>query len=380
MNFLVINSGSSSLKYKLFDMKTEGSLFSGHIDGIGVENCVFRVNFGSKKYERKMLVEDHVDALMLALKSLKDFGCIKGYSEISAIGHRVVHGGDFFHGPVLIDSQVIRRIGQLSEIAPLHNPPNLAGILACKKLLPRTPQVACFDTAFHQSMSEENYLYGLPYDFYKKYRIRKYGFHGLSHKHVSSQAYNLLGKKEARVITCHLGNGASIAAIKSGKSVCTSMGFTGSIDPAIILYLYLHKEHSVRKINDILNKQSGLLGLSGITRDVRDLHKLSIKGNEMAKRALAVFANRVAFYIGGYAALLGGVDAIAFTAGIGEGAWYLRREILKDLGYLGVKLDLKANRQGNIIISAPDSKVRVYIIPSNEELEMAREIRFVLKK
>jgi acetate kinase len=391
MKVLVLNSGSSSLKYRLFDMQREQAVISGHVDGIGSKDCVIKITAGSRRYEKKFFVLDHVDALMLGLKSLKDFSCIKDFSEISAVGHRVVHGGDFFQGPVLINEQVIRRIKKLCELAPLHNPSNLAGILACKKILPKAPQVACFDTAFHQTMEEENFLYGLPYEFYTKLKIRKYGFHGLSHRYVSEMAYRLLGRREGKVITCHLGNGASITAVKNGRSICTSMGFTpleglvmgtrsGSIDPAILVYLQAHKEHSVKKINDLLNKQSGLLGLSGISRDVRELRKLSVDGNRAARRALDVFSNRVTFYVGGYAALLGGVDAVVFTAGIGEGAWYLRKDILLCLDYLGVKLDPKANRKGDVIISSSDSKVKVYVIPTNEEIEIARETVSVVRR
>ncbi|MFH0870602.1 MAG: acetate kinase [archaeon] len=399
MKILVLNSGSSSLKYKLIDMLDEKVLFSGHVDGMGLSRCLVKFDFKEKKghkiinrhEEQKQAVQDHVDAVMLALKSLRSHGIIADYSDITAIGHRVVHGGENHSKPVLIDDDIVKSIKDLCELAPLHNPANLAGIMACRKMLPAIPQVAVFDTAFHQTMAPENYLYGMPLEFYRKYKIRKYGFHGPSHKYVSEQAAKLLRKNDARVITCHLGNGASITAIKGGKSVVTSMGFTpleglvmgtrsGSIDPAVPLYLCQYKGYSARGIDSILNKKSGLFGLSGVTPDVRDLHKMAVRGHKKAKLALDIFANRVAFYIGGYAALLNGVDAIVFTGGIGEHGWFMRKPICSYLTHMGVRIDEKANKRSDIIISSALSKIKVFVIPTNEELEIARETRAVLKR
>ncbi len=386
MKILVLNSGSSSLRYKFFDMNIEKSLISGHVDGIGLPRCVVRIKVNDKEKEKKVLVKDHVDAVMLALKSLKENNVIKDYFEINAVGHRVVHGGEHYSQPTLINDKVIRTIKELFDIAPLHNPPNLAGILACKKMLSKTPQIAVFDTAFHQSLSPEAYLYGLPYELYEKYKIRKYGFHGTSHKYVSEQAIKLLGKNDSKIITCHLGNGVSFAAVLNGKSVDTTMGFTpldglimgtrtGSIDPAIPIYLIKDKGMKANDVDNMLNKKSGLLGISGLTRDMRDLHKASLKGNKRAKLALQLFARRAAFYIGGYIALLRGLDALVFTAGIGEGAGFMRRDICKYLEPLGIELNDKLNKTNEIIISKPGARIKIYVIPTNEELQIARETR-----
>jgi len=390
MKILVLNSGSSSLKYKLFDMHEEKPLLSGEIDGIGLDRCVFRIEYyedgKEKKDQEKLLVNDHVDAVMLALKSLKQKKVIKEYSEITGTGHRVVHGGEHYSKPILIDRKVINTIRDMYDMAPLHNPHNLAGILACRKMLSQTPQVAVFDTAFHQTLAPQAYLYALPYELYKKHKIRRYGFHGTSHKYVSEQAIKLLGKKESRIITCHLGNGASLAAVKNNESVDTSMGFTpleglimgtrtGSIDPAIPIYLIRDKGMKPGQVDNLLNKESGLMGVSGITRDVRDLHKAALKGNKRAELALQMFARRAAFYIGGYIALLGGLDALVFTAGIGEGAWFVRRDICKYFEHLGIKIDVEANKKDNTIISKPSSKIKVFVIPTNEELQIARETK-----
>ncbi|MBU1198477.1 MAG: acetate kinase [Nanoarchaeota archaeon] len=391
MKILVLNSGSSSLKYKLFDMNSEKELISGHVDGIGLDRCVIKIKYAKGVDEEKVLVKDHVDAVMLALKSLKDKKIIRDYSEINAIGHRVVHGGENYSDPVIIDSKVIHTIKELFDLAPLHNPPNLAGILACRKMLPKISQVAVFDTAFHQSLPKEAYLYGLPYELYEKFKIRKYGFHGTSHKYVAKQAINLLGIKNSRIITCHLGNGCSLAAVLNGKSIETSMGLTpleglimgtraGSLDPAIPVFLIKDKGFKPDEVDKLMNKNSGLLGISGLTSDLRDLHKANLKGNKKADLALQMFAHRTAFYIGGYMAILGGLDALVFTAGIGEGAWHMRRRICNYLESLGIELDLKLNRKGGVLISKPDSKVKVYVIPTNEELQIARETKEVVGK
>jgi len=391
MKILVLNSGSSSLKYKLFNTETEKALLSGHVDGIGLDRCFVKLAVGDKEEEKKVLVKDHVDAVMLALKSLRDKGVIQKYSEIDAVGHRVVHGGEYYSQPTIIDEKVIRRVKQLFDLAPLHNPPNLAGILACRKMLPKIPQIAVFDTAFHQTMPPKAYLYALPYELYEKYKIRKYGFHGTSHKFISHQAIKLLGKKESRIITCHLGNGASLAAVLNGKSIDTTMGFTpmdglvmgtraGEMDSDIPLYLIKEKGYKIKEMEEILNKKSGLLGISGLTQDVRDLRKASLNGNKRAELALSLFAHRVAFFIGGYMALLKGLDALVFSAGIGEHAWHVRRDICKYLEPLGVELDLELNKKNQLLVSKPSSKVKIYIIPTNEELQIARETKELVMK
>jgi acetate kinase len=392
MKILVLNSGSSSLKYKFFDMSTEKALISGHVDGIGLDRCFVKIKIDDNEEEKKELVKDHVDAVILALKSLKQKKIIKNYDEIDAIGHRVVHGGEKYSQPTLIDEKVIREIEMLFDLAPLHNPPNLAGILACRKMLPKTPQIAVFDTAFHQTMPPEAYLYGLPYDLYEKYKIRKYGFHGTSHKYISEQAMRLLGKRESRIITCHLGNGSSLAAIRNGKSIDTTMGFTpmdglvmgtrvGEMDSDIPLYLIRDKGFKLSEVEEILNKKSGLLGISGLTQDVRDLRKASLKGDKRAKLALSLFAFRTAFFIGGYIAILGGLDALVFSAGIGEHAWHVRRDVCRYLSSFGIELDEKLNKANQaVIVSKPTSKVKVYVIPTNEELQIAKEAEELIKK
>jgi acetate kinase len=391
MKILVFNSGSSSLKYKLFDMDAEKVLISGHIDGIGLARCDVKISYGAEYDEKKELVKDHVDAVLLALKSLKEKKIISSYSEINAVAHRVVHGGEHYSNPTIINEKVIRTIKSLFDIAPLHNPPNLAGIVACRKILPKTPQIAVFDTAFHQTMPPEAYLYGLPYELYEKYRIRKYGFHGTSHKYVAHQAIKLLGKSDTKIITCHLGNGASLAAIRNGKSIDTTMGFTpvdglvmgtrvGEMDPDIPLYLIRDKGFKLKEVEEMMNKKGGLLGISGITQDVRDLWKAGLRGNKRARLALSLFAFRTAFFIGGYVALLGGLDALVFSAGIGEHAWHVRRDICKHLSSFGVELDNKLNKKNSIIVSKPGSEVKIYIIPTNEELQIARETKELIKR
>jgi len=391
LKILVLNSGSSSLKYKLFDMAKEEVLFSGHVDGIGLERCALKTKCKGVSDEKGVKVVDHVDAVMMALKSLKTSGVIADYSEIKAVGHRVVHGGEYYSKPTLINDSVIKRVKELIELAPLHNPANLAGILACEKMLPKIPQIAIFDTAFHQTMAPENYLYPLPYELYSKDKIRRYGFHGPSHKYISEQAAKLLGKKETKIITCHLGNGCSVAAIRNGKSVITSMGFTpleglmmgtrsGNIDPAIFFYLCHEKGMTSRQVEDLLNKESGLLGVSGVTSDMRDLHKVAVRGNKRAKLAIEMFSSRIAFYIAGYTSSLEGVDCIVFTAGIGENAAFVRKHVCGMLSHLGLAIDSKANKRNSAIISTANSKIKVYVIPTNEELEMARETEEIIKR
>jgi acetate kinase len=391
LKILVINAGSSSLKYQFFDMQNETAQLSGHIDGISLDRCVIKIKHSAYTIEVKQKISDHVDAVMFALKSLKNYGVLRSFEEISAIGHRVVHGGEYYSGPVVINELVVRRIKELSDLAPLHNPPSIAGILACRRMLPKVPQVAVFDTAFHQTMPKENYLYALPYEYYSKYKIRRYGFHGTSHQYVARQAQKLFGKKDSKIITCHLGNGDSITAVKNGKSFMTSMGFTpleglimgtrsGDIDPAILFHLNSYAKMKMPQLNELLNKKSGLLGISGSTSDVRDLRKKELAGDSRARLALDMFVKRIAFYIAGYTALMDGVDAIVFTAGIGEGGWFIRNRILNNLSFMGVRYDAKANRKNHAIISSNDSKVKVFVIPTNEELQIARETKELLKR
>ena len=386
MIILVLNAGSSSLKYQVFNMSTQAVLLKGHVDGIGLSTCQISYGVDSDIVYRKISVKTHLAAVKLALASVEQ---IIPLSKIVAIGHRVVHGGELYKSAVKINASVIKNIDKLSELAPLHNPHNLSGIRACKKLLPRIPQVAVFDTAFHQTIPQKAYLYGIPFEYYKKYGIRKYGFHGTSHKYVMLEAKELLHKSKVNLITCHLGNGASITAIKNNKSVETSMGFTplqgllmgtrsGDLDPAIIPFLVKKEHKSVDEIITILNKKSGLAGINGVS-DVRTIHEHAVRGDKQASLALKMFAHRVYEYIGAYVAVLGNVDAIVFTGGIGEGAFYLRTLICRHLDFLGVKLSGKKNLKGEVTISKIISKVKVFVIPTNEELMIAKETKKVLK-
>ncbi len=381
MNILVLNSGSSSLKYQLINMNTNKLVLKGHIDGIGLKTCKFEFASRKNKISKELKVKNHNQAVKLAIESLK------GY-DLKAIGHRVVHGGELYSDAVLINKKVISAINNLSELAPLHNPPNLAGIKACKKLFPNLPQVAVFDTAFHQTIPKKAYLYGLPIEYYKKFGIRKYGFHGTSHKYVMLEAQKKLKKKSVNLITCHLGNGSSIAAIERNKSIDTSMGFTplqglimgtrsGDIDPAIVSFLMTKLRKRPGDIIQILNKKSGLLGISGYS-DVRTIHSKTSR-NKSCRLALDMFAYRVTEYIGSYFGVMKRVDAIVFTAGIGEGAYFLREKICKPLMNLGVKLDKVKNKKGAGIISARDSDIKVFVIPTNEELMIAQETLELVK-
>lgn len=391
MKILVINSGSSSLKYQLIDTENEIVLAKGLCDRIGIDNSVLKhTKMGSDTVVIEKEMKDHRDAIKEVISTLTDenLGVISDMSEISAVGHRVVHGGEKFHDSVIIDDDVIKGIKDCVELAPLHNPPNIIGIEACRHLMPDVPMVAVFDTAFHQTMPEYAYLYALPYDFYKKYGIRKYGFHGTSHKYVAQRAAEMLNKplEELKLISCHLGNGASVCAIKYGKSVDTSMGFTplaglamgtrsGSVDPAVVSFL-MDKEHlTIQQVNEYLNKKSGVLGISGVSSDFRDLHEAADKGNERAKLAIDIFCYRVKKYIAEYSAVTEGIDAVIFTAGIGENNDVVRAKVVDGLQYLGISIDAEKNKTKGkeIDISAPDAKVRTLIIPTNEELAIARE-------
>lgn len=392
MKILVINCGSSSLKFQLIDSESENCLAKGLCERIGIEGSMITyAPEGGEKEKNVTPMPDHTEAIRLVLEALTNAktGVVKSLDEIGAVGHRVVHGGEKFAESVVINDEVMRAIEECNDLAPLHNPANLIGINACKKLMPNTPMVAVFDTAFHQTMPEEAYMYGLPYEYYKKYKIRRYGFHGTSHSYVSRRAADVLGKKyeNLKIVVCHLGNGASVSAVKNGKCIDTSMGLTplqglimgtrsGDIDPAIIEFL-AHKENKgIDDIMTVLNKKSGVLGLSdNLSSDFRDLEEGYHKGDENAIRALKTYCYNVAKYIGAYAAAMNGVDVICFTAGVGENASIVRTFVCEYLGYLGVNIDQTANgkRGEDIVISTGDSKTTVMVIPTNEELAIARE-------
>jgi len=390
MKVLVINAGSSSLKYQLLDMDTESVLAKGLAERIGIDGSnVTYQPAGEEKIKIEEPLKDHKDALDIIIKKLVDpeVGVIESVDEIDAVGHRTVHGGEEFANSVVIDDNVIEKMKECSELAPLHNPANLIGIDAMQQLLPGVPEVAVFDTAFHQTMPEYAYIYALPYELYTDHHIRKYGFHGTSHHFVSIEAAKLLGKpvEDLKIITCHLGNGGSITAIDGGKSVDTSMGFTplagiemgtrsGDVDPSILIYLQ-GKGYSVDEVNDLLNKQSGALGVSGVSSDFRDIEDAAAEGNKRAKLALDIFDYRVRCTIGAYVAAMDGVDAIVFTGGVGENSPSNRENICKGLSYLGITIDPEKNkvRGKNQIITTPDSKVTVMVVPTNEELMIARD-------
>lgn len=378
MLILVINSGSSSIKYQLFDMRKDLLLCKGVVERIGQRGCELSHQISGKEpFLIKAKTKNHQVAIQIAMDALtsSEHGAIKSIQEIVAIGHRVVHGGEEFKESTLINERVIERIEHFSELAPLHNPPALLGIKACKKLLPNLPQVAVFDTAFHQTMPDYAYLYALPYELYQKYGIRRYGFHGTSHKYVAIQASKILNRplEQLKLITCHLGNGCSITAIEHGKSIDTSMGFTpleglvmgtrsGDIDPAIVFYLMKKEKLSADKISDLLNKESGLLGMSGISNDMRDIFKAVESGDARAQTAIDVFVHRIKKYIGAYIAVMNGVDAIVFTAGIGENQPRIRQRVCRELSSL-----------------INESKSKVFVIPTNEELMIAQDTERIAK-
>lgn len=398
MNVLVINCGSSSLKYQFIDMTTEHVLAKGLVERIGISGSVLtHQTTGKEKVKIEQPMSDHKVALKLVLDALmdKNYGAIGDINEISAVGHRVVHGGEAFAKSAIIDENVLKAIEDCIELAPLHNPPNLIGINACREILPNVPMVAVFDTAFHQTMPKSSYLYGLPYEYYEKYKIRRYGFHGTSHMYVAQRAAQILGKKleELNIITCHLGNGASVTAVEKGVSVDTSMGFTpleglsmgtrcGDIDPAIVTFLMEKENLNPSQINDVLNKKSGVLGLSEVSSDFRDIEKEAEKGNENASIALETYYKRVKKYIGAYMAEMGYVDAIVFTAGLGENSKDARLEICSGMEKIGISIDKTLNdiRGEERVISANDSKVKVLIVPTNEELMIARDTVNLIKK
>ena len=385
MKTLVINCGSSSLKYQLIDMATEDCMVQGLVERIGIEGSILTQKVeGKDKYVINSDIKDHKEAIRLVLEALVDpvHGVIKSMDEISAVGHRVVHGGEKYSDSVLINDEVLQSIKDCIVLAPLHNPPNVIGIEACKELMPNTPMVAVFDTAFHQTMPKHAYICPLPYELYEKYGVRKYGFHGTSHKYVSNKVAEAMGKdiKGLKIITCHLGNGCSLAAVKNGKSIDTSMGFTplagvmmgtrsGSIDPSVISFLIEQHGYTIEEIDELLNKKSGVLGISGVSSDFRDVLAAGEAGNERAKLALEIFYYKVRTQIAAYAGAMGGVDVIVFTAGIGENSSITRREILRGLEFFGFTInDEKNELRGHIQeISNEDSKVKVYVVPTNEE-------------
>ncbi|KML42799.1 MULTISPECIES: acetate kinase [Bacillaceae] len=386
---IAINAGSSSLKFQLFDMPSEDVITKGLIERIGLDNAVFNISVNGEKIKEVTDIPDHAVAVKILLDKLTNLGIIKSLDEIEGIGHRVVHGGEAFNDSVVITDDVLAKIDELSELAPLHNPANITGIKAFQQVLPNVPAVAVFDTAFHQTMPESSFLYSLPYEYYEKYGIRKYGFHGTSHKYVSERAAEMLGRPldQLRLISCHLGNGASITAIEGGKSIDTSMGFTplagvtmgtrsGNLDPALIPFIMEKTGLNADEVLDVLNKKSGMLGVSGFSSDLRDIEIQAVEGNERAELALEVFANRIHKYIGSYASRMYGVDAIIFTAGIGENSDVIRERVLQGLEFMGVYWDPALNkvRGEEAFINYPHSPVKVMIIPTNEEVMIARDV------
>lgn len=390
MKVLVINAGSSSLKYQLIDMDTVTVLAKGLCERIGIDGSNLQhknlVKGISEKVESPM--SSHADGIKLVIDALTDaeYGVISSMSEIGAVGHRVVHGGEYFADSFIIDGKVKEALEMCTPLAPLHNPPNITGIEACEKLMPGVPQVAVFDTAFHQTVPQKAYMYALPYELYEKHKIRKYGFHGTSHKYVAQEAAKMLGKpaEELKIITCHLGNGSSISAVDGGKCVDTSMGFTpldgvvmgtrtGSMDPAVVTFLMENEKLDVKGVDALMNKKSGVLGVSGISSDFRDLSAAAAEGNERAKLALDMFTYTVKKRIGAGSAAMGGVDAVVFTAGVGENDSATRAAVVEGLEYMGIKIDAEKNKvRGEACdISASDARVKTLVIPTNEELMIA---------
>lgn len=398
MKVIVINCGSSSLKYQLLDMRTEELLAKGLVDRIGIDGSKLTHEIPNKEKEIiKVPMKNHTDALKHVLDALvdKNYGAIADLSEIDAAGHRVVHAGEKFSGSVLITDAVMDALTECIDLAPLHNPPNIMGIRAIQELLPSIENVGVFDTAFHQTMPKKAYIYPLPYEYYEKYALRRYGFHGTSHKYVAQRAAEIIGKdyNKMKIVTCHLGNGASITAIENGISIDTSMGFTpleglvmgtrcGDIDPAIVTFLMEKEGLSISDMNNILNKKSGVLGISGVSSDFRDIETAAEGNNERAQLALDIFRMRVKGYIARYAAMLGGVDAVVFTAGLGENSKACRKAICSNLEFMGIEIDDKANdvRSKETIISKENSKVKVLVVPTNEELMIARDTKDIIEK
>ena len=396
MNVLVINCGSSSLKYQLIDSETEAVLAKGLCERIGIDGRLVYQKAGNDKEITEASMPTHKEAIQMVLEALTNekTGAIKSLDEVNAIGHRIVHGGEKFASSAIITDEMIKAVEECNDLAPLHNPANLIGIRVCSELMPNVPQVGVFDTAFHQTMPAKAYLYGLPIEYYKNYKVRRYGFHGTSHSFVSERAVEFLGldKDNSKVIVCHLGNGSSISAVQNGKCVDTTMGLTplegvvmgtrsGSIDPAIVEYIAKKENLDLAGVMNVLNKKSGLQGMSGVSSDMRDLRAAAAEGNEDAKNAIEVLCYGIAKYVGGYVAAMNGVDAIVFTAGIGENVGMIREKVCSYLGYLGVTIDAKANEAmgEEVVISGADSKVKVAVIPTNEELAICRDTVALVK-
>ena len=397
MNILVINCGSSSLKYQLINAETESVLAKGLCERIGIDGRLVYSPAGGEKEVSDLAMPTHTEAIQFVLDALTNekTGVIKSLDEVGAVGHRLVHGGEKFACSVVITDEVIKAVEECNDLAPLHNPANLIGVEACQKCMPGVPMVGVFDTAFHQTMPKEAYMYALPYEYYEKYKVRRYGFHGTSHSFVSKRTAEFLGKdiKDMKIIVCHLGNGSSISAVKGGESIDTSMGLTplegvpmgtrsGDIDPAILEFLAKKEDKDIFQLVNILNKKSGVFGVSGeLSSDFRDLENAANEGNDKAQLARDVFTYNVAKYVGAYTAAMNGVDAIAFTAGVGENDHLVREDVVARLGFLGIELDKEANKKRGCdnIISTADSKVTVCVIPTNEELAIARETLALVK-
>ena len=396
MNVLVINCGSSSLKYQLIDSDTEAVLAKGLCERIGIDGRLVYQKAGNDKEITEASMPTHKEAIQMVLEALTNekTGAIKSLAEVNAIGHRIVHGGEKFASSAIITDEMIKAVEECNDLAPLHNPANLIGIRVCSELMPNVPQVGVFDTAFHQTMPAKAYLYGLPIEYYKNYKVRRYGFHGTSHSFVSKRAVEFLGldKDNSKVIVCHLGNGSSISAVQNGKCVDTTMGLTplegvvmgtrsGSIDPAIVEYIAKKENLDLAGVMNVLNKKSGLQGMSGVSSDMRDLRAAAAEGNEDAKNAIEVLCYGIAKYVGGYVAAMNGVDAIVFTAGIGENVGMIREKVCSYLGFLGVTIDAKANEAmgEEVVISGADSKLKVAVSPTNEELAICRDTVALVK-
>ena len=386
MKVLSVNCGSSSLKFQMYEMPEEKVLISGNFERIGIEGSFYTVKFNGEKAKKEVALENHKEAFQILIQELLDYKVVENLEEVGGIGHRVVQGGDYFDKTVVVDDEVIAKIEELSTLAPLHNPAAIIGIKAAQEVFPNATQTVVFDTAFHQTMPEENYLYALPYDFYEKYKVRRYGAHGTSHKYVALRANEILGRENTRLITCHIGNGASISAIKDGKCINTSMGLTpnaglimgsrcGDIDATIVTYLIDKKGFSASEIEKVMNKESGFLGISGVSSDSRDIEAGIEAGNEKCILAQRMYVKRIVDYIAKYYMELGGCDAIIFTAGVGENSMGVRLGVMNGLAAIGVKADPEANniRGEERMVSAADSSIPCYMIPTDEEVMIARD-------
>lgn len=386
MKILSVNAGSSSLKFQMYEMPEEKVLISGVFERIGIENSFYTIKLNGEKIKKEVVLSNHTDAVKILTNELLENNIVSDLSEIKAIGHRMVHGGEKYASSVLLTEDVIKTVEELSDLAPLHNPANLVGVRAFKEVIPSAVAVGVFDTAFHQTMEEENFLYPVPYEWYKEYGVRKYGFHGTSHKYVSEKMASILGKEETKIITCHIGNGGSLAAVKNGKCIDTSMGFTpnagiimgsrsGDIDASLIPFVMKKTGMNISEIDNALNKKSGLLGISGVSSDSRDIEDGIKSGNDRCKLAQEMYVNKIVKYIAEYYVELGGADAIVFTAGVGENSITTRKQIIDKLACLGIKLDEERNnvRAEVALISTDDSSVKVYVIPTDEEVMIARD-------